>query len=151
MEIREDDLSRIETILFLEGHLENMKQITPPESVHALGVEALRSPEITVWSAWEGDALLGCGALRALDPGSGEIKAMRTDEAHRRKGVGSRILEHIIGEARRRGYRRLYLETGAMPEFAAGRALYTRYGFEFRGPFGDYKDDPNSVFMVKEL
>jgi putative acetyltransferase len=151
MEIREDDLSGIETVRLLEGHLENMKQITPPESVHALGVEGLRSPEITVWSAWDGDVLLGCGALRALGPQSGEIKAMRTDEAHRRKGVGSRILEHMIGEARRRGYRRLYLETGAMPEFAAGRALYTRYGFESRGPFGDYKDDPNSVFMVKEL
>jgi putative acetyltransferase len=151
MEIREDDLSGIETVCFLEGHLENMKQITPPESVHALGVEGLRSPEITVWSAGDGDVLLGCGALRALGPESGEIKAMRTDEAHRRKGVGSRILEHIVGEARRRGYRRLYLETGAMPEFAAGRALYTRYGFESRGPFGDYKNDPNSVFMVKEL
>jgi putative acetyltransferase len=151
MEIREDDLSEIATIRLLEGHLENMKRITPPESVHALGVEALRSPEITLWSAWEGDALLGCGALRVLGPASGEIKAMRTDEAHRRKGVGSRILEHIIREARRRGYRYLYLETGAMPDFAPGRALYTRYGFEVRGPFGDYKEDPNSVFMVKEL
>jgi putative acetyltransferase len=151
MEIREDDLSGIETVRFLEGHLENMKQITPPESVHALGVEGLRSREITVWSAWDGDVLLGCGALRALGPEKGEIKAMRTDEAHRRKGVGSGILEHIIGEARRRGYRRLYLETGSMPEFAAGRALYARFGFEFRGPFGEYKKDPNSVFMVKEL
>jgi putative acetyltransferase len=151
MEIREDDLSGIATVRLLEGHLENMKQITPPESVHALGVERLRSPEITLWSAWDGDVLLGCGALKVLGPESGEIKAMRTDEAHRRKGVGSRILEHIIGEARRRGYRHLYLETSAMPEFAAGRALYTRYGFEFRGPFGDYGEDPNSVFMVKEL
>lgn len=151
MEIRGDDLSGVETVRLLEGHLDNMKQITPPESVHALGVEGLRSPEITVWSAWDGDVLLGCGALRALGPDSGEIKAMRTDEAHRRQGVGSRILEHIVGEARRRGYRRLYLETGAMPEFSAGRALYTRYGFELRGPFGDYADDPNSVFMVKEL
>jgi putative acetyltransferase len=151
MEIREDDLQGSETIRLLEGHLENMKEITPPESVHALGAEGLRSPEITVWSAWNGQLLLGCGALRELGPESGEIKAMRTDAAHRRRGVGSRILEHIIGEARRRGYRWLYLETGAMPEFAAARALYSRYGFEFRGPFGDYADDPNSVFMAKEL
>lgn len=110
MEIREDDLSGIETLRFLEGHLENMKQITPPESVHALGVEGLRAPDVTVWSAWDGEVLLGCGALRALDPESGEIKAMRTGEAHRRQGIGSRILEHIIGEARRRGYRRLFLD-----------------------------------------
>jgi putative acetyltransferase len=128
-----------------------MKEITPPESVRALGVEGLRSPEITVWSAWNGTVLLGCGALRALAPESGEIKAMRTDAAHRRRGVGSRILEHIIGEAQRRGYGWLYLETGAMPEFAAARALYSRYGFQVRGPFGDYVDDPNSVFMAKEL
>jgi len=151
MEIRQDDLSRIETVRLLEAHLEEMKQITPPESVHALAIEGLRSPEITVWSAWDGDRLLGCGALRALDPESGEIKAMRTDEAHRRRGVGSRILAHIIGEARRRGYRRLYLETGALPEFASGRALYASRGFQLRGPFGDYEDDPNSVFMEKEL
>ena len=151
MEIREDDLSGIATVRLLEGHLENMKQITPPESVHALGVEGLRSPDITVWSAWDGEVVLGCGALKLLGPESGEIKAMRTDEAHRRKGVGSRILEHIVGEARRRGYRHLYLETGAMPEFAAGRALYARNGFEFRGPFGDYEDDANSVFMAKEI
>jgi putative acetyltransferase len=128
-----------------------MHQITPPESVHALGLEALRSPEITLWSAWDGEVLLGCGALKALDGESGEIKAMRTDDAHRRRGVGSRILERIIQEARRRGYRRLYLETGSMAEFFAAQALYRRYGFEFRGPFGDYVEDPNSVFMSKDL
>jgi putative acetyltransferase len=151
VEIRQDDLSGRDTLQLLRAHLDNMKQITPLESVHALGVEELRSPDMTVWSAWEGDVLLGCGALRALDSESGEIKAMRTDDGHRRKGVGSRILEHIIEEARRRGYQRLYLETGAMPEFSAARALYGRYGFRLRGPFADYLDDPNSVFMVKEL
>jgi putative acetyltransferase len=81
----------------------------------------------------------------------GEIKAMRTHDAHRRKGVGSRILEHILAEARRRGYRRVYLETGSMAEFAPARALYTRYGFSLRGPFAPYVDDPNSVFMEKDL
>jgi putative acetyltransferase len=151
MEIREDDLTGSQTVRFLAAHLENMQQITPPESVHALGVEALRSPEITLWSAWEEEVLLGCGALKALNRESGEIKAMRTADAHRRRGVGSRILERIIEEARRRGYRRLYLETGAMAEFSAAHALYTRYGFELRGPFGDYAPDPNSVFMAKEL
>lgn len=151
MEIREDDLTGHAIIRLLESHLENMKEITPPESVHALGVDRLRSPEITVWSAWEGDELLGCGAFKVLDAASGEIKAMRTVDAHRRKGVGSRVLEHIIAEGRRRGYRRLFLETGASADFAAAQALYRRYGFEYRGPFGDYIDDPNSVFMSKPI
>jgi putative acetyltransferase len=114
-------------------------------------VEALRSPGITVWSAWSGTTLLGCGALKELDSESGEIKAMRTDPPHRRRGVGARILDRIIEEARRRGYRRLYLETGSQPEFGPARSLYGRYGFELRGPFGDYVEDPNSVFMWMEL
>jgi putative acetyltransferase len=95
--------------------------------------------------------LLGCGALRRLGPDSGEIKAMRTNELHRRRGVGSRILEEIIAEARRRRYRWLFLETGAMVEFSAARAFYARHGFAVRGPFGDYVDDSNSVFMERML
>jgi putative acetyltransferase len=151
LQIREDDLTGKEIAELLWEHLENMHEITPPESVHALDLEALRSPEITFWSAWEGNELLGCGALKQLDPSSGEIKSMRTAKAHRRKGVASKLLEHIIREAERRAYSYLYLETGSFPEFAPARALYTRYGFEYRGPFADYTDDPNSVFMMKKL
>ncbi len=151
MQVRVDDLSGDETIRFIEGHLENMRVITPAGSVHALGVEALRAPDITLFSAWDGDELVGCGALRALDATRGEIKAMRTVDARRRAGVGSRILEHIVDEARRRGYRHLYLETGASRDFAAARSFYGRYGFTPCGPFGDYAEDPNSVFMQKAL
>lgn len=151
MEIREDDLTGKAIADLLREHLENMYEITPPESVHALDLEALRSPDITFWAAWEGNELLGCGALKELDPRSGEIKSMRTANIHRRKGVASKILEHIIQEAKRRGYDCLNLETGSFPEFAPARALYTRYGFEYRGPFADYIDDPNSVFMTKKL
>lgn len=151
LEIREDDLTGSAIRGFLRAHLESMKRITPPGSVHALGLAELRSAEINLWSAWEGDVLLGCGALKALDPESGEIKAMRTAEGHRRQGVASRILRHILSEARRRGYRHVYLETGALPEFSAGRALYARYGFRPRGPFADYVEDPHSVFMEKQL
>ena len=100
---------------------------------------------------WEEDDLLGCGALKELDSKHGEIKSMRTALAHRGKGVASRVLEHVLQEARRRGYESLYLETGAMPEFAPARALYLRYGFEVCGPFADYADDPNSVFMTKKV
>ena len=151
MKIREDDLTGKEIADLLREHLENMHEITPPESVHALDLEALRSPDITFWTAWEGNELLGCGALKELDSKSGEVKSMRTAKAHRRMGVASKILEHIIKEAERRGYDCLNLETGAMPEFAPAQALYTRYRFEYRGPFAEYIDDPNSVFMTKRL
>ena len=151
LHIREDDLTGERITDFLREHLANMHEITPPESIHALGLEALRAPEITFWSAWEGDELLGCGALKELDSKSGEVKSMRTAQAQRGKGVGSRLLEHILREAQRRAYESLYLETGAMPEFAPARALYARYGFEVRGSFADYTDDPNSVFMAKKL
>lgn len=151
MQLREDDLTGAEVADLLREHLEEMHEITPPGSVHALDLEALRSPDIVFWSVWEGDDLLGCGALRQLDSRSGEIKAMRTAAAHRGRGVASKILEHILGEAERRGYDRLNLETGAMSEFAPARALYRRYGFEYRGPFAEYTDDPNSVFMTKRL
>jgi putative acetyltransferase len=147
-QIREDDLTGEKIADLLREHLENMHEITAPESVHALDLEALRSPHITLWTAWEGSELLGCGALKELDSRSGEIKSMRTAKAHRRRGVASKILEQIIKEAKRRAYDCLNLETGASPEFAPALALYTRYGFEYRGPFADYIDDPNSVFMT---
>jgi putative acetyltransferase len=128
-----------------------MQEITPLESIHALDLEALRSPDITFWTAWEGTELLGCGALKQLDAKSGEVKSMRTTKVHRRQGVASKILEHIIKESKHRAYESLNLETGAFPEFAPARALYAQYGFEYRGPFAEYIDDPNSVFMTKKL
>ncbi|MEO0459011.1 MAG: GNAT family N-acetyltransferase [Cyanobacteria bacterium P01_A01_bin.114] len=151
MQIREDDLTSQQIADFLQEHLDEMHATTPLESVHALDLEALRAHNITFWSVWQGDELVGCGALKALDASSGEIKSMRTARAHRGKGIASKMLEHIIQEAERRAYTCLNLETGAMPEFAPARALYTRYGFEYRGPFADYVEDPNSVFMTKKL
>ncbi|NDJ25537.1 GNAT family N-acetyltransferase [Nostoc sp. B(2019)] len=151
LHIREDDLTGKNIADLLREHLENMHEITPPESVHALDIEALRSSDITFWTAWDGEELLGCGALKELSSTSGEIKSMRTAKAYRRQGVASKILEHIIKEAQRRGYDCLNLETGAIPEFAPARALYTRYGFEYRDPFAEYINDPNSVFMTKKL
>lgn len=129
MQIREDDLTGDGITRLLREHLHDMHAITPPESIHALDLEALRSPDVTFWSAWEGDELLGCGALKELDTSTGEIKSMRTAVAHRGRGVGSGILMHIIREAERRAYACLNLETGAMLEFAPARSLYTRHGF----------------------
>jgi putative acetyltransferase len=151
LQIRQDDLTGRKVADLLKEHLENVKEITPPESVHALDLKSLRSPDITFWTAWENDELLGCGALKELDSRSGEIKSMRTAQAYRRRGVASKILEHIIKEAQRRGYNCLNLETGALTEFAPARALYALYGFEYRSHFAEYIDDPNSVFMTKKL
>ena len=149
--IREDDLTGAEIAALLQEHLAHMYRITPPGSVHALDLDRLRSPTVTFWSAWQGSALVGCGALKALNAHSGEIKSMRTARGYRRQGVAAKILTHILQVARARGYDRLYLETGAFPAFAPARALYERYGFEYCGPFGDYGPDPNSVFMTLGL
>ena len=149
--IREDDLRGPEIAALLGAHLDQMADQSPPESRHALDLDGLRVPEVTFWCAWDGPDLLGCGALKVLDPGHGEIKSMHTSAAHRGRGVGAKILTHIIDTARARGYRRLSLETGSMSAFAPARALYERFGFEYCAPFADYREDPNSVFMTLEL
>ena len=151
MHVKIDDLSGPEIRALLEEHLRGMYLISPPESVHALDVEALRGPGITFWTVWEGGELLGCGALKELDAGHAEIKSMRTAARHLRRGVAKAILLHIIEEAGRRGYRRLSLETGSMEAFEPARRLYAAFGFDYCGPFGDYVEDPHSVFMTREL
>ena len=151
MEIKIDDLTGTEVTELVGEHLHSMKLNSPPESIHALNLEQLRKPEITFWSAWEGNKLVGCGALKELDDQHGEIKSMRTSSSHLRKGVAKRMLKHIIEEAKQRGYHRLSLETGSMDAFEPARRLYVSFGFQFCMPFSDYMDDPNSVFMTMEL
>jgi putative acetyltransferase len=151
MEIRVDDLSGPEIAALLSEHLASMFLHSPPESVHALPIEKLRSPDVTFWSLWEDGELLGCGALKELDPQHGEIKSMRTVARHLRKGVARAMLEHMIAEAKRRRYRRLSLETGSMEAFEPARKLYERAGFTYCEPFADYVLDPNSVFMTMTL
>jgi putative acetyltransferase len=151
MLIRVDDLAGPEIRALLEEHLRNMHALSPPESVHALDLAALRRPEITFWTAWSAGELLGCGALKALDGTHGEIKSMRTASERRRTGVGRAMLEHIIAEARARSYARLSLETGSQDAFAPARRLYERFGFTCCAPFADYIEDPNSVFMTRTL
>jgi putative acetyltransferase len=146
-----DDLSRPEIAELLKEHLASMFVHSPPESVHALPIEGLRSPDITFWSVWENAELLGCGALKELDPQHGEIKSMRTASAHLRKGVARAVVHHIIAEAKRRGYRRLSLETGSQAAFEPARRLYAACGFTYCEPFADYVNDPNSAFMTLEL
>ena len=151
MQIRQDDLRGEAIIALLQAHRASMFAHSPAESVHALDLDGLRKPEITFWSAWDGDALLGCGALKELDAIQAEVKSMRTVEPHLRKGVAARMLAHIVQVAQDRGFERLYLETGTAPAFAPARALYARHGFVYCGPFADYVEDPFSVFMSLPL
>lgn len=151
MKIRVDDLSGPEIIALLHEHLRCMALVSPPESRHALDLDGLRKPGITFWSIWNGSELAGCGAMKELSEQHAEIKSMRTADAYQRKGVASQVLRHLIEEGRRRGYRRLSLETGSMKYFEPARRLYASFGFAYCGPFGSYTEDSNSVFMTKEL
>lgn len=146
-----DDLTRPEIVALLEEHVEDMYAVSPPESVHALDLEGLRAPEIAFWSAWEGDRLAGCGALKTLSAHEVELKSMRTVREGRGRGVASALLAHLLDEARRAGFERVLLETGAEDYFEPARRLYLRVGFVTRGPFATYVEDPNSVFMTLDL
>jgi len=151
IEIRVDDLKGPEIKALLEAHLDHMHAISPPESVHALDLEALRKPSITFWTMWLQGTLIGCGALRELEPTHGEIKSMHTPVAFRGHGYGRRMVEYILKTARERGYQRLSLETGATDDFISARSLYASFGFNTCPPFGDYFEDPFSTCMTLEL
>ncbi len=151
MRIEIDDLTRPEVLALLNEHLANMHEISPPESVHALDVSKLKVPEITFWTAWEDRLLLGCGALKELTPEHGEVKSMRTPKLRRGRGAGRALLEHIVGIAKARRYLALSLETGSQEAFIPAQRLYESCGFTRCGPFGNYVEDPNSVFMSLRL
>jgi len=151
MQIRIDDLTSPEIAELLNEHLQDMYATSPPESVHALDLNKLRKPEITFWSVWDNDELVGCGAIKELDPTHAEIKSMRSSNRARGTGVGKAMLEHILAVASQRNYQRLSLETGAQDFFIPARTLYERYGFEYCEPFADYKEDSYSVFMTRVM
>lgn len=151
IEVTQDDLSSTDVQALVAEHLRGMHGSSPPGTVHALAIEALRAPEITFWVAREDGALCGCGALKALDAQSGEVKSMRTQARFVRRGVGQAVLDAIERTARERGYTRLLLETGTGGPFEAAHALYRRNGFALCGAFGDYVATDFNVFMVKSL
>jgi putative acetyltransferase len=151
IEIRTDDLSGDATRRLIASHLAGMHDTSPAESVHALDIEALRHPSLSVWSAWIDGELAGIGALKALDSDRGEIKSMRVDDRFRGTGVGRAMLRHILDEARLRGLSSLWLETGTTEDFAPAQRLYESEGFAVCGPFGDYALDPFSIFMTRAL
>jgi putative acetyltransferase len=135
----------------LDHHVKTARAETGRGSAHALDLEGLRSADTTFWSAWDGETVVGMGALRRLSPTHGEIKSMHTAASHRRSGIATAILRHIMEAARAAGLRRLSLETGSWAYFQPARALYGRHGFMDCRPFGEYVDDPNSVFMTRNL
>ena len=148
MHIIKDDLTGPEIRDLLETHFAGMLASSPPGSCHFLDFDGLNAPDVTFWSIWDGTSLAGCGAVKELSATHGEVKSMRTHADHLRKGVGARMMEHIIATARERGYDRISLETGSTRDFDASHALYLRYGFEYCPPFGSYVEDPFSRYMT---
>jgi putative acetyltransferase len=151
MHIVEGGLDDPRVVALLHTHVTRARAETARGSAHALDLGGLREPEVTFWSAWEGESVVGVGALKRLSADHGEVKSMHTAEAARGRGVGSALLQEILATARARGMRRLSLETGSWPYFLPARALYARHGFVECAPFGEYEEDPNSVFMTLAL
>jgi putative acetyltransferase len=149
--IIEDDLTSDAITALLRFHLDEMHQWSPACKVHAMPVERLREADVTFWSAWDGDTLAGCGALKHLDAGYGEIKSMRASPDYRGKGVGKAILAHLLAEAQQRGYARVSLETGRTKPFMPAHQLYQSHGFVECPAFGDYVSDDFSMCMTKAL
>ncbi|MCR8660305.1 GNAT family N-acetyltransferase [Paenibacillus endoradicis] len=151
MKIKLDDLTDVRTIELISIHLAGMTENSPPESIHALNVAGLKQDDVTFYSVWEDEEIMGCGALKELTTKHGEVKSMRTVEKYLRKGVSKSMLQHIINEAKMRNYTKLSLETGAMEAFLPARRLYESFGFTYCEPFDKYTDDPNSRFMTLQI
>ncbi len=151
LEIRIDSLEDGKVGALLQEHLLDMYATSPAESVHALQVDALKAPDLTFFSAWRDGELMGCVAIRELTPGHAELKSMRTASHARNTGVASGLLEHVLKVSGVRGYQTLSLETGSQDFFKPARSLYEKYGFRYTGPFADYREDPNSMFMQRQL
>jgi putative acetyltransferase len=151
LNFRRDDLSGGAVRQLIAQHLLGMRANSPPESVHALDIDGLRGSDMTFWSVWMGDEIAGCGALKRLDAGRGEIKSMRVADNFLGRGVGRAILNHLIGEAQAMGMESLWLETGASEAFIPALRLYESAGFKRCGPFDGYIDDPFSVFMMRAI
>lgn len=149
--IEPDDVTRPQVVALVEHHLRAMHEISPPDSVFALDLGGLTQESVSVWTVWDGDELLGIGALKRLDDGDGEIKSMRTAPAALRRGVGRALLDHIVAEARARGYPRLHLETGSNAPFAPAWAMYEQAGFVPCGPFAGYSDTSFSRYFTLAL
>ena len=151
LKFRLDDLTGEPTRALIARHLAGMRASSPAESVHALEIDKLRSTDISFWSVWTGEEIVGCGALKRLDARRGELKSMRVADAFLGKGIGKALLQHLMAEARARGLQSLWLETGSSSAFVPALRLYEGAGFARCGPFEGYTEDPFSVFMTRRI
>lgn len=151
LRIVEGGLDDPQVIAMLKFHFDTLFAVTPTGSAHVFDVSRLKAPDVSFWSAWDGETLMGTGALKRLDAKNGEVKSMHTLATSRRSGVGEDMLLHIITAARRMDLNKLWLETGSFDFFAPARALYAKHGFTECGPFVGYKTDENSTFMKREI
>lgn len=145
------DLNNEQVLALLRAHLAGMHESGPPGSVFALDLSGLSMPEVSLYTAWEREKLLGMAALKEVCIDMGEIKSMRTDPAHTRKGVAASLLDHMLVVAKERGYRRLSLETGSGPAFEPAVSLYRKYGFVNGDSFGDYEKSDFNQFLHLDL
>lgn len=151
IDIRPGDLDDPRILALLRHHFDKCHEVTPPGSAHVFDVSRLKAPDVDFFAAWDGETLLGVGAVKYLDAAHGEVKSMHTSEAARRRGVGAAILQHIIAVAKVKGVTRLSLETGSFGYFEPAVALYKANGFVECPPFGSYKPDPNSTFLTRTI
>ena len=147
----EGELDRNDVRSLLDQHFSEMRAGSPPDACHVLPADGLNDPAIRFFTLRENSVLLGCGALKRLEPGHGEIKSMRTADAALGRGIGKALLDHIVAAARAEGMSRLSLETGSTEQFTAALRLYEREGFATCGPFGGYADTPFTRFFTKEI
>lgn len=151
MEIRRDDPNSAAVAPLLAAHVREQHGNVPPGFAFALDAGGLSAPDVAFWTAWEGAELAGFGALKQLDAESGEVKSMRAADAWRGRGVGHALLATIVAEARARGYRALFLETGTSEFYAPALALYRRAGFVACPPFAGYAASPHNQFFRLDL
>ena len=135
----------------LKKHFIELRSVSPAGSTHVLDINGLKDPSIKFWSLWENNKLIGCGALKFLEKNHGEFKSIRVADEFKKKGVGERIINHLIEEAKKLKISKLSIETGAGKFFLPARNLFSKFGFKKCPPFAHYKEDPNSCYYTLDL
>ena len=143
----EGNFDNPEVLELLNKHFIELRSVSPEGSTHVLDIEGLKDQNIKFWSLWEGNLLMGCGALKFLNKEHGEFKSIRVDDRFRKKDNGIKILKHLIFEAKKLNIKRISVETGTGDFFTPARKLFNKCGFKLCKPFAHYKEDPNSCYM----
>ena len=147
----EGNFDNLEVNDLLKKHFIELRSVSPAGSTHVLDIDGLKDPSIKFWSLWENNKLIGCGALKFLEKDHGEFKSIRVADEFRKKGIGERIIKHLIDEAKKLEISKLSIESGAGEFFAPARKLFNKFGFKKSEPFAHYKVDPNSCYFTLDL